>query len=223
MKRSPDRKAAAAILFTILAVVTGLVSFASLPAPVDKKLHAEIGGALATEAAGLLRPGGKITVISRDTETFPQPALDILLKNFTRHIGKETPVATLLIQVDPLRPASVPPGDFFELLRKSKPEDVIISLLGPPMLSDQQRLVLGGVRPKIVALCSGAMAGNLDLRTLFDAGLVHAAVVGRTFTVATTEAARRVPRNFETLYQTYTSKELATLPVSAARALFNSD
>jgi len=34
---------------------------------VDRKLHSEIGRVLAKEALNLLRPGGQITVITRDT------------------------------------------------------------------------------------------------------------------------------------------------------------
>src|SRR5207248_1548227 len=77
MKRGFERKTAATILSAALALVAALFFFTSLPVPVDRKLHEKIGTALAVEAASLLRPGGKITVISRDTRAFPQPALDI--------------------------------------------------------------------------------------------------------------------------------------------------
>src|ERR1043166_8076978 len=83
--------------------------------PVDRKLHSEIGRVLAKEAVSLLRPGGQITVITRDTEAFPQPALDILLKSFQREVCRagDIKVGTQIIQLDPLRPVEVPPGDFY--------------------------------------------------------------------------------------------------------------
>jgi len=219
VKGKSDRKLIGTIVATILAVVIGIVTFVTLPPPVDRRLHAQIGSALAEQASGLVRPGGKITVICRDTETFAQPAMDALLKSFRGKISKGTTVATLPVQVDPLRPAGAPPGDFFELLRKSKPEDVIVSLLGPPVLSDEQRFVLGGVRPRIVALCAGPSAADMDLRRFFDAGLLHAAVVSQTFTKATSQTGRIIPRDFSSLYRTYRSNELAALPRSPTSAV----
>lgn len=219
MKLSPRQKTTLTIVFGVMALAVAAIFFVRLPAPVDRKLHSEIGRALAAEASALLKPGGKVTVISRDTETFPQPSVDVLLKSFKRGMKGDAEIANLLVQVDPLRPASVPPGDFFELLRKAKPEDVIVSLLGPPVLSDQQRFVLGGVRPKVIALCNGAMSANLNLRSLFEAGLLHAAVVSRQFAPTRTDAQRQAPRDFANLYQTYSAKDLATLPTPAASAL----
>ncbi|HUS35574.1 MAG TPA: hypothetical protein VM680_09510 [Verrucomicrobiae bacterium] len=219
MKLSPRQKLTLTIVFAFLTVVVAAIFFITLPAPVDRKLHSEIGKALATEASALLRPGAKVTLITRDTATFPQPALDVLIKSFERNINRNTQVAKLTVAVDPLRPASVPPGDFFELLRKSKPDDVVVSLLGPPVLSDQQRFMLGGVQAKVIALCNGGMSANLNLRSLFDAGLLHAAVVSRQFAPTKTDTQRQIPRDFANLYQTYNAKELATLPTPAASAL----
>src|SRR5438552_18676129 len=104
---------------------------------VERKLHSDIGRVLAKEALSLLRPGGQITVITRDTEAFPQPALDILLKSFEQevHRERETPVGTLTLQLDPLRPVEVPPGDFYELIRRSTAERIIVSFFGPPVLT----------------------------------------------------------------------------------------
>ena len=212
MKRDSSTKLAATFVAAILAAVAALFFFVTLPAPADRKLHAQIGAALAEQASGLVRPGGKITVICRDTETFPQPAMDILLSSFKRRISRNTTLATLPVQVDPLRPAAVPAGDFFELLRKSKPEDVVVSLLGPPVLSDEQRFVLGGIRPRIVALCAGPTASTIDLRRFFDADLLHAAVVSQSFTRTTSDTARIIPRDFASLYKTYRTNDLAALP-----------
>lgn len=209
MQPRANGKRTGAILLGAAGLLLALFFFAPRPVPVDRQLHAEIGAALGSEARQLLRPGGKVTLITRDTQTFPQPSLDILRKSFERQFDKSTTVDILLVQVDPLRPASVPPGDFFELLRKSKPDDVIVSLLGPPVLSDQERFVLGGVRPKVVALCAGSLAGNLDLKRLAQAGLLHAAVVTRQFAQGTAETARAIPRNFASLYHVYHSSDLA--------------
>src|SRR5688572_14657831 len=107
MKLSPRQKVNLTCLFAGLAVVIGAAFFFTLPPPVDRKLHSEIGKALAAEASALLKPGGKITVITRDPETFPQPAVDALIKSFERRLNSDAQISKLLVQVDPLRPASV--------------------------------------------------------------------------------------------------------------------
>jgi len=149
--------------------------------PVDRRLHSEIGRALAKEALSLVRPGGEITVITRDTEAFRQPALDILLKSFQQEIRRagQITITTHSLQLDPLRPVEVPPGDFYELIRRSSSERIIVSLLGPPALTEEQRATLGHVKPKIIAFCSGNLAETLDLRELFKAGLLHVALINR--------------------------------------------
>src|SRR5439155_24301781 len=122
----------------IVAILTASAAFAAIfrsswefgPA-VDRKLHSDIGRVLAKEALSLLRPGGQITVITRDTEAFPQPALDILLKTFQQEIRRagDIKVGIQIVQLDPLRPVEVPPGDFYELIRRSTADRVIVSLL----------------------------------------------------------------------------------------------
>jgi len=171
-------------------------------APVDRKLHSEIGRALAKETLSLLRPGGQITVITRDTEAFPQPAMDILLKSFQQEIRRagDYKVGTQTIQLDPLRPVEVPPGDFYELIRRSSAERIIVSFLGPPVLTWEQRRALGRVKPKIIAFCSGNLAESLDLSELFSAGLLHVALINRPPLPATEEARPNTASTFERLY-----------------------
>ena len=169
---------------------------------VDRKLHSEIGRVLAKEVLSLLRPGGQITVITRDTEAFPQPALDILLKSFQQEVlrGSDITVGTQTIQLDPLRPVEVPPGDFFELIRRSTAERIIVSLLGPPVLTQEQRGALGRVKPKIIAFCSGNMAETLDLNELFSAGLLHVALINRPPSPGAGDTPPNRSSTFERLY-----------------------
>ena len=170
--------------------------------PVDRKLHSEIGRALAKEALSLSRPGGQIIVITRDTEAFHQPALDILLKSFRKEVSQagEITVATQSIQLDPLRPVEIPPGDFYELIRRSTADRVIVSLLGPPVLTGEQRVALGRVKPKIIAFCSGNPAETLDLRELFNAGLLHVALINRRASSGTGDTHPNSSSTFDRLY-----------------------
>jgi hypothetical protein len=128
-----------------------------------------------------LKPGGQITVIGRDTSSFKNPASDILLRSFRKCIqqGHGSIGSVQLLQVDPLRPVEVPAGDFFELIRKTPKGSVIVSLMGPPLLSETQRKQLPEINPAIVAFCSGNLSEQVDLRTLFDEGLLQAAVLSR--------------------------------------------
>ena len=159
-------------------------TFSSCPAPsidppkVDSKLYTEIGTVLARQALELLPAGGEIVAIARETETYPQPAMEISLKEFqkqARSAGVNVTVKS--IQLDPLRSVEVPPGDFFEVIRRAKANQVIVSLLGPPVLEPAQRSKLQQGRPKIVALCTGNLAEQSDLNEMFRSGLLHAAVV----------------------------------------------
>jgi len=141
-------------------------------------------------------------VITRDTEAFPQPALDILLKSFQQEVRRsgEIHVETQTIQLDPLRPVEVPPGDFYELIRRSSDERIIVSLLGPPVLTQEQRSALGRVKPKIIAFCSGNLAETLDINELFSEGLVHVAVVNRPPSPAIRDARPSSSSTFESHY-----------------------
>jgi hypothetical protein len=175
----------------IISVLSVLVMLASLgaiwralhdaPPSAPSDLPAEVGRVLAAEAGKLLGPGGRIVLISRDTESFPQPSFDALNASMQKALKQAgTPPALIrAIQLDPLRPLQVPPGDFVELLRKAGPADVIVSLLGPPFLSDEQRAAVGTVKPKVVAFWPGTLAEYGNLRPLFEQRLLSAAILHR--------------------------------------------
>src|SRR5687767_7849330 len=191
------------LLSSAAALVTLFLSSCELPPRTDRKLHASIGKALAKEALRLLGTGGQITVITRDTEAFPQPALDILLASFERAVRREDVIIAEVqsVQADPLRLVDVPPGDFYELIRRSKSGYVIVSLLGPPLLTADQQNKLGRVQPRIVAFCSGTVAETVDLRKLFQAGLLHAAIVNRPASPLAPSGPSKSPHDFDQLYK----------------------
>jgi len=148
---------------------------------VERQPHQAAGWAMAKQALSLLKPGGQVMLITRDTAEFKSPATDVLLAGFKKELrkaGKSIDVVQTL-QVDPLRPMEVPPGDFLEWIRKSPSGSVIVSFMGPPLLSEAQRKQLREIKPAIVAFCPGGFPDRINLRAVFDQGLLHAAIVSR--------------------------------------------
>src|SRR5690242_9807238 len=87
----------------------------------DPAPHAAAGRVLAQQALSLLKPGGSMTVITRDTRTFQNPATDVLLSNLRKQLAKAGVKIDSLqaLEVDPLRPVAVPAGDFFQWIKNS--------------------------------------------------------------------------------------------------------
>ncbi|MGA2662387.1 MAG: hypothetical protein ABSH34_33315 [Verrucomicrobiota bacterium] len=147
----------------------------------NPKPHQAAGWMMARQALGLLKPGGQIIIVTRDTAAFKNPATEIQLASFKKELRKTRAVIGSIraIQIDPLKPVEAPPGDFFELIRHAPGESVIVSFMGPPLLSETQAGQLGAAKPGIVAFCSGSLADQLDLRWFFERGLLQAAVLSR--------------------------------------------
>jgi hypothetical protein len=203
-----------AILSATAAVAAIVISSCETGPRVDRKLHAVIGRTLAKEASSLLGQGGQITIITRDTEAFRQPAMDILLSSFRREVArvKSPVIMTHSLQVDPLRPVDVPPGDFFELIQRCRAEDVIVSFLGPPVLTEEQSMKLKFTRPKVVAFCPGNLSSQIDLRQVHEAGLLHVALVCRRQPFLPQGRSRGNSAAFDQLYTIVKADGFAELP-----------
>ena len=94
--------------------------------------------------------------------------------------------------------------------------DVIVSLLGPPVLTPAQLGKLGEKRPKVIAICSGSMPRRVDLRRLFDEKLLQVAIVSREAATPAPAPPTDQPQAwFDHLYAVVTPANLAILPVSA--------
>jgi hypothetical protein len=157
---------------------------------------------MAEQTLALLKPGGQITVIARDTATFSNPASDIQLAGFLKIIAQaRAEVGTVRkLQVDPLRPIAVPSSDFCELIRNADAGSVIVSFMGPPRLTSRERASLGEIQPAIVAFCSGALPDLTEMRSLCEQGLLKAAVLDR--------------RGSDPAFQTLTAGELSASPIA---------
>jgi hypothetical protein len=172
---------AGAGLVTIVAVASLFLSARGLPPSLEPKPHEASGWFMAQEAMSRLKPGGWLTVVRRDTGTYQHPQSDLQFDAFQKALRKGRVAIGMVktVHLDPLRPLEVPPGDFFELIRRSPPGCVIVSFMGPPLLSEEQRRQLGESRPSIIAFCPGALPEQVDLRALFAAKLLEVAVISR--------------------------------------------
>ncbi|HTD67527.1 MAG TPA: hypothetical protein VK846_13460 [Candidatus Limnocylindria bacterium] len=172
-------------MFSLLAIVAAVAVLAIRyfgPMPkVERRPHAALGEALAAQTTKLLGSGGRVTLIAPDTSAFRYPGAEVQLKTFHQALRRagHTVAATNLIKLDPLRVVRVPPGDFAEILRKQSDADVVVSFMGPPVLSPAQKARVGEKRPKVIALCSGDMPRQINLHALFADHLLQAAVISR--------------------------------------------
>ena len=200
-------------------VIAGSVAFLILslratPPPVDPRPHEALGQILAEEAAKALSSGGRLTVITRDPLSARIPAAEFQVKSFYRALQKlhVTPAATNLVQLDPLRLVRVPPGEFVDLMRRQSEADVIVSFLGPPVLTAQQTARLGDKRPRIPAVCSGATPQQVNLRDVFDQNFVQAAIISREQPGPAPSPTSSPRECFDSLYKLITRANLSELP-----------
>lgn len=185
-----------------------LVSF---PPKSDTSRHRAAGWGLAREAMSLLGPGGHVFLIARDTTDFPQPAMTALLDSFRRTLAeKNISVGSIrALEVDPLRLVEVPSADFLTILRQAPAGSVVVSLMGPPLLTDDERKLVSGTASRVVAFCPGNIPSQIDLRRLFAQGLLNSAVVIRAGASSTRSG--RVQDDFPALFRTINGTNVTSL------------
>jgi len=226
---SPDRpdskmqKVKATLSLLVIAGVLAFFAFRYLgfPPKIDARPHLGIGQALAEEAAQLAGVGGRIIIVAPDVKVFRYPGAEVQLKAFRDALRQAnlTVFATNWIRRDPLRVAAVEPGDFANLLRKYGEADVIVSLLGPPNLTAEQKAKLPPKRARVVALCSGDLPKQVPLQPLFDENLIQTAIISRSLPPASTPATDDPQKWFEHFYRVVTAKNLNDLPPVMRAAL----
>jgi hypothetical protein len=217
MRESRPIDIAALALASLVLAVTFLAT-RGLPLRVDAAAPEASGRFLAREAIRQLEPGGTLAVIVRDTDAFDHPQSRIQFDAF-KHVLRRarTPISLVRpIQLDPLRPLEAPPGDFLELIRKATPGSVIVSFMGPPLLPGDLRAQLGAAHPRILAFCPGPIPEQVDLRQLFDAGLLHAALIDRSKPGPGSAQGSDPDRAFERFYRLVTPANVGALYQAAA-------
>lgn len=220
----------------VIQVIAGLVTLGAvtamvitlrggLPAGIESRPHEAAGWAMARETLARLKPGGQVLLIVRDTTEFKNPATDLQLARFKRELRKAKTSITAVetLRVDPLRPAAVPSEDFMRWIRKTPSGSVIVSFMGPPILSPAQRKQLGTIQPAIVAFCPGNLPDRVNLRALFDQGLLHAAILSRQRPPPAPSKPQNLQAWFDRSFMVATSADLdAALVARDSRTALNS-
>ena len=207
-----------------IAIIAGLVtlgawasiylSVCGFPPRLDARPHEALGNVVAEEALKLRAPGGRIMLVCRDTARFKNPASVAQLRGFHAVLkaAGAAVASTNSIKIDPLRLMAVPGLDYLQILKAVSDTDVIVSFLGPPVLNPDQTARLTEKRPKIVAVCSGAMPSQVNLKRIFDEKLLHVAVISRP-DASTNAPPSDAPRSwFDHLYTLVTPANLSELP-----------
>jgi hypothetical protein len=220
--RPPDRNLRGIVAGVVVLAAWAVVFFSVCPMSphFDNGPHRALGQVLGEETLKLRDSTSRLIVITRDTAEFEAPAITAQLDGFQRTLRKGSAkiTTTHLLKVDPLRVVGVAPGDFFELLRKSADNDVIVSFLGPPSLSDDQIARLGTGRPRVLAVCSGSMPQQIDLRKIFSQKLLHLAVISRPDATRAASGSGTAQGGFDRVFKLITPANLADLaPLGEAR------
>jgi hypothetical protein len=196
-------------LVTIIASLGFLLFRFFGPAPgIDARSHVGIGNVLAEQASKALGKGGHITLIAPDTTVFRWPGPEVQLKAFHRALRKANLAVsfTNLVKLDPGRLVHVNPEDFINVLRKQSDADVVVSLLGPPTPTAEQRGKLNSKHGRVIAVCAGDMPKQINLSALFDDGLLNAAIVSRPAPTIGSPETSDPKLWFDHFYEVVTSK-----------------
>lgn len=210
-----------AVSLLLMAVAVALLAFRYYqPTPkIEARPHLGIGEALVERVAKLVN-GGRITLIAPDIATGKFPGAEAQLRAFYPALDRANlkVAATNLVKLDPNRVVRAPPGDFAEILRKLTDADVVVSLLGPPVLNAEQKARVGDRHPKIIAVCSGDMPKQVNLKALFAENFLHAAIVSRPSPALTLPASDNPVDWFNHFFLWITPQNLADLPEGAAKS-----
>jgi hypothetical protein len=124
-------------------------------------------------------------------------------------------ISTNRLKIDPLSATRVPLGDYVDLFTKLTEKDVIVSFMGPPMLTtpdDRKKFPDKG--PKVVALCLDPIPKQVNLKSLFAEELLHSAIISRPAPDVALPKGGNPRAWFDHFYQVLTRTNLNELPIS---------
>ena len=182
--------------------------------------HLAVGEAVADLAAKSVGNGGRITLIAPDTSTYEWPAAASQLKGFHRALRRANAQvsATNLIKLDPIRLIRVPPQEFLKLIRRQTEADVIVSFLGPPIPTAEEKAQIPQKHARVIALCLGDLPRQVNLKSLIEERLVETAIISRAAMPTGMPQSEHLPDWFAHFFEVINVKNAADLPVPAPGA-----
>jgi hypothetical protein len=219
----PAHKVKVSIALAVILLSSAFLFMQTIgPGPnVELRPHLAVGEAMADLAAKAAGSEGRITLIAVDTSVTDWPAAEAQLKGFFRALRRANlqVSATNLIKLDPIRLIRVPSQEFVRLMRKQTPTDVIVSFLGPPVPTPEEMAQLSQKHARVIALCSGDMPRQINLKALFDQQVLDTAVISRRDSPAGLPRTENTSDWFTHFYEVVTSRTAAELPVPHGAAL----
>jgi hypothetical protein len=197
----------AALLFYLRAFERGPVF--------ELRPHLALGEALGDLAVKSASNGGRITLIAPDTSGTKWPAADAQMKGFFRALRRANlhVSATNLIKLDPIRLVRVPSQEFVKLIRKQTEADLVVSMLGPPTPTPEERAQIPARHARVIALCTGELPRQVNLRALFEGQLLEAAIIHKPAPTGPPRT-EQLPDWFDHYFEVITPKNLENLPHS---------
>lgn len=211
-------KIAASLLLMTVAVAL-LVFHYYHPGPkIEARPHLGIGEELAARVVKL-NGSGRIILIAPDTSSGKFPGAKVQLKAFHAALQRANLAVAItnIVKIDPNRVLRVPPGDFADILRKLTDADVVVSLLGPPILSAEQKVRVGERHPRVIAVCSGDLPRQVNLKSIFADQFLHAAIVSRPSPALTLPGSDRPADWFNHFFLWITPQNLPDLSESTVK------
>lgn len=206
-------------LLLMLVAAALLASRYYFPTPkIESRAHAGIGEALA-ERVRQLGGKGRVVLIAPDTSAGKFPGAAIQLRTFHAALRRAnlSVAMTNVVRLDPNRLLRAPPGDFANLLKKFTEADVVVSLLGPPVLNGDQKARVGEKHPKIIAVCTGDLPRQVNLKPIFAEQFLHAAIISRPGVGLTTPASESPADWFQHYFLWVTPQNVTDLPEGATK------
>jgi len=201
------------VLVCMLVIITGEFG-CSQKSPVKEETYCTAARVLAEETTKLLSDKGQIVVVTYDTTTVPVPYAAAQLDAFTKSIKLKSHVSIAAVESvglnkgDLALAATLDGEKYGEIISQHAGIDAIVSLAGPPVLTDAEMKKLPSNLPK----CLVFGGSPSKLKRLFRADIVQVAVISRFTPIAANAPEPRTnEERFNREYEVLTSATAGSL------------
>lgn len=194
-----------------IAPLSLLFTMSDHPPEDDYTVPRALGLGVAEETCRLLGNKGRIVVVRMQGQGTQLRNAEAQIQTFLETLSSQGGVnvagtEALVMQLVPAGPPQIFSGEMYSSILAKYPEvSAIVSLVGTPLLRDEEIVKLPPNRPKLIVLGGGA-----DLGRLLDDGVVQMAIVARPNARSKFEEQKKKPKSlracFDQLYQVMTAE-----------------